>query len=282
MSDNGQLFSKKKKSLNNSIINTDSYQNSYIDQHKIPKENLDGDEDNKKVYENQKSSLKTDVLNEKRKKVSDVIDVSLNKRDSIIGEKLILENPREKIANRRINNATINSMRHRIGITDEPFFMYFRRNACSNKKELALREIYDMISDNTTLVSSILSKDEPAEAEKPEENFPAVQYALAKAVDKYIGTKEEAISSSKTFDICSLSIVLYKKAPLRPLFEYARISPSYVLGGDQKEGLWYTDFTDGTAHRFCPLQANTRGSIIRRTYMRLFCIFGRLIPARPG
>ena len=171
MSDNGQLFSKKKKSLNNSIINTDSYQNSYIDQHKIPKENLDGDEDNKKVYENQKSSLKTDVLNEKRKKVSDVIDVSLNKRDSIIGEKLILENPREKIANRRINNATINSMRHRIGITDEPFFMYFRRNACSNKKELALREIYDMISDNTTLVSSILSKDEPAEAENRKKIF---------------------------------------------------------------------------------------------------------------
>ncbi len=62
----------------------------------------------------------------------------------------------------------------------------------------AVKEIRDMVAEEDSLVTSILRGPSACEKEKPEENAPMIRQALAKTVDRYIGTKLEAVSLSNT------------------------------------------------------------------------------------
>ena len=234
MSDNGQLFIKKNKSVDkNIIIDTDINKDNYIDKNIISRDSFEGDELNIKSKESQKNILKTDVLDEKRKKVSDVIDTSLNKINYIIGEDLVLENPREKIANRRINNATINSMRHRIGITGEPFIMYFRRNACNNKKALALKAY-----DASTVYNKAL-----AEAEKKEVEYHLDrQDQVKQALEDFI-TRVNACRGNNAIDISDVSLTSTDHGALRRIAGIASALPT-VKEALQKGEEYIREFTE--------------------------------------
>ncbi len=64
--------------------------------------------------------------------------------------------------------------------------------------KFALKEICDMVAEETSIVSTILSGPKPEVKDEGQDHIASARYAMANAVDSCIGTKKEAVALSKT------------------------------------------------------------------------------------
>lgn len=64
--------------------------------------------------------------------------------------------------------------------------------------KFALKEICDMVMEETSIVSTILSGPKPEVKDEGQDHIASARYAMANAVDTYIGTKKGAAALSKT------------------------------------------------------------------------------------